>query len=131
PWLAVIFVGCLVVQVFLAGMGAFGKDGFIQHRDWAYTFGYLVLVNLIVALVGRLPRRIVGLTALALVLFALQSVLVALRESYPAIAALHAVNGFSILLVSIVIARDTWPLRKASPAPTPSPEPVVEPSSAG
>jgi len=113
PWLAWLFVACLVVQVFLAGLGAFGSsDGFAPHRAWAYTFGYIVLVNLVLAIGAGLPRRIVGLTALALVLFALQSVLVALRSTSVAIAALHPVNGFLILLVALVVARDAWALRR-------------------
>jgi Family of unknown function (DUF6220) len=129
PWLAWLFVGCLVVQVFLAGLGAFGSsDGFAPHRAWAYTFGYIVLVNLVVAIGAGLPRRIVGLTALALVLFALQSVLVALRSTSVAIAALHPVNGFLILLVALVIARDAWALRRLRPALS---EPTAEAASAG
>jgi mercuric ion transport protein len=118
PWLAWIFAGCLVVQVFLAGLGAFGTaDGFAPHRQWAYTFGYLILVNIVVAIVAGLPRRLVGLTALAAVLFILQSVLVALRDVSIGIAAIHPVNGFLILLVALVVARDATALRR-SPDPT-------------
>jgi hypothetical protein len=118
PWLALLFVACLVVQVFLAGLGAFGSsDGFEPHRSFGYTFGFLVLINLIVAIVGGLPRRLIGLSALMLVQFALQSVFVALRETSVAIAALHPVNGFLLLLVAIVVARDGWRFSRA-PATT-------------
>ena len=39
-------------------------------------------------------------------LFALQSVLVALRTELPAVAALHPLNGVAILLVSLWLARE-------------------------
>jgi cytochrome b561 len=117
-----LFVACAVVQVFLAGLGVFGlpPGDFSAHRDWGYTFGYLVLVILILALVGRLPRRMVGMSALLLVLFFLQSVLVAVRADYPAFAALHPLNGFLILLVSILLGRDGWRLVQAERTASPS-----------
>ena len=44
----------------------------------------------------------------------LQSVFVAMRTSTPAIAALHPVNGFLILLVAILLARESWAMRTAT-----------------
>ena len=119
-----LFVGCLFVQIFLAGLGVFDSaSAFETHRDFAYLFGWLTLVMLILAAVGRVSRSLLGLTALALVLFALQSVFVALRSDYPAIAALHPVNGVALLLVAIVIARRATALRAVPSSPNPSPSP--------
>jgi hypothetical protein len=100
------FVACAVGQVFLAGLGVFGVPAgdFSTHREFGYLFGWLTLVVLILAIAGRLPRRDIGLAVLLLVLFALQSVFVAIRQDYPVVAALHPLNGFLILLVGIVIA---------------------------
>jgi len=116
-----LFVACAVVQVFLAGLGVFGlpPNDFAAHRDWGYTFGYLVLIILILALVGRLPRRQVALSVLLLVLFFLQSVFVAIRGDYPSVAALHPLNGFVILLVAIILGRDGWRLVQADRAASP------------
>ncbi len=113
-----LFVACVVVQVFLAGLGVFGLPAgdFSAHRDWGFTFGYLSLIMLVLALVGRFPRRIVGLTALLFVLFTLQSILVAVRADYPTVAALHPLNGFLILLVAIVVGRESWRLVQADRA---------------
>jgi hypothetical protein len=36
------------------------------------------------------------------------------RTSNPAIAALHPVNGFLILLVALVLARESWAMRNAA-----------------
>jgi uncharacterized protein DUF6220 len=101
-----IFVLCVLVQLFLAGLGVFaGYQNFFTHRDFAYLFGWLPLVMVLVGLVGRLPRRmIVG----ALVLFglmALQSVFIAFRTQRPELAALHPVNGGVILLLGVWLAQ--------------------------
>lgn len=101
-----LFVACCVVQVFLAGLGVFDDPGaFITHREFGYAFGWLTLVLLVLAVVGRMGRRHVGLAVLMLSLMALQSVFVALRVSYPAVAALHPVNGFALMFVAISAAR--------------------------
>ncbi|HSL33361.1 MAG TPA: DUF6220 domain-containing protein [Candidatus Limnocylindrales bacterium] len=113
PAVAGLFVACAVVQVFLAGLGVFDSPtAFVTHRGFGYTFGWLTLVLLVVALTGRMPRRFVGLSVLLLVLFALQSVFVALRDDLPALAALHPVNGFFILGVAVVATRLSWLARR-------------------
>ena len=109
PIACAVFAACATVQVFLAGLGVFDDPrAFITHREFGYLFGWLTLVVLVLALVGRLPRRITGMSLLLLILFALQSVLVALRADLPAVAALHPLNGFAILALSVVTARASW-----------------------
>jgi cytochrome b561 len=66
--------------------------------------------------VGGLGRRLALLAALEFVLFILQSVFVAMRTSAPEIAALHPVNGFLILLIALVIVRESWAARALEPA---------------
>jgi hypothetical protein len=127
PIAAGLFVACAVVQVFLAGLGVFDDpSAFVTHRDFGYMFGWLVLVIIVLALVGGESRRIVGMAALLIVLFALQSVFVALRTEYPAIAALHPLNGFLILGVGIAITRGAWALRREPAAEmTQAAEPIA------
>ena len=109
PFVVAIFAACAVIQVFLAGLGVFDDPGaLITHHEFGYLFGWLTLVGLVLAIVGRLPRRIIGMSALILVLFAFQSVLVALRTDLPAIAALHPLNGFAILALAVMTARASW-----------------------
>lgn len=109
-----LFVGCLIVQVFLAGLGVFDDPrAFITHRDFGYLIGSLTLVLLVAAIVGRSGGRQIGLVVLLMVQFALQSVFVAIRSESPVVAALHPVNGFLILLVTWIIARDAWSARAA------------------
>jgi hypothetical protein len=127
PIFAAAFVACAVVQVFLAGFGVFDDPrAFITHREFGYLFGWLTLVVLVLALVGRMPRRVTGLSVLLLVLFALQSLLVAVRADLPAIAALHPLNGFAILGVGIMTARSSWRLRRESMIATAPPPQGVQ-----
>jgi mercuric ion transport protein len=113
PIVAAVFVACCLLQVFLAGLGVFDDPrSFLTHRDFGYLLGWFTLAILILALVGREPRRIVGLSVLLMVQFTLQSVFIALRADYPSIAALHPVNGFLILAVGGVIARQAWLVRR-------------------
>lgn len=113
PILAGAFVACALVQVFLAGLGVFdGPGAFATHREFGYAFGWLTLVVLVLALASRSPRPIVGGAALLLVLFALQSVFVAIRAEFPSVAALHPVNGFLIIAVGAVLARASWGRRR-------------------
>jgi hypothetical protein len=103
------FVAGLVIQVFLAGRGVFeSSERFKDHAGWGYTIGLLPILLLILAAAGRLGRRQVTYAAAMFGMFILQSVLVAMRDSQPTIAALHPVNGFAILLVAIVSARQAW-----------------------
>jgi hypothetical protein len=97
-----IFVACLVVQLFLAGLGVFaGYQNFFTHRDFGYLFGLLVLPLMILAALARLPRRFVLLSVLLFVLFAMQSVLLLFRTDAPPVAALHPLNGVLILLIAV------------------------------
>lgn len=104
-----LFVACLVVQVFLAGLGVFDDpDAFLTHRDFGYLFGWLIVVLLVAAIAGRLGRVQIGGAVLLMVLFSFQSIFVAIREDQPTIAALHPLNGFLILLVAVSLARVAW-----------------------
>ena len=58
---ASIFVACLVVQVFLAGLGVFDSpSAFITHATFGYIIEWLTLVMLLIAAFGRLGRRLMA-----------------------------------------------------------------------
>jgi hypothetical protein len=112
-----VLVVCVVVQVFLAGLGVFDDPAtFLSHASFGYVIEGLTLVVLVTALLARAGRRQVGLAVLSFLLLLLQSVFVVLRETMPAVAALHPVNGFLVLLVSIVMARAAWAAVRAATA---------------
>jgi hypothetical protein len=104
-----LLVAGLVIQVFLAGLGVFDTSaGFELHRTWGFTLELLPILILIAGLVGGMGRRPAILAIVVFLLFILQSVFVAVRDSAPFVAALHPVNGFLILLLSIWLAVDSW-----------------------
>jgi hypothetical protein len=113
PAVSGAFVACTLLQVFLAGLGVFDDPGaFVTHREFGYLIGWFTLAILVLALLGRESRTIVGLSVVLVVQFALQSVLVGLRTSQPAVAALHPVNGLLIVVVAIAVTRLAWAARR-------------------
>jgi hypothetical protein len=128
--LSFLFVGGVVVQVFLAGLGVFDSPSMFQtHASWGYLLEIIPLILLVLAAVGRLGRRQILYAAALFGMFLLQSVFVALREDLPTIAALHPVNGFAILLVGILTAREAWLSRGVAASESSAPEPAVSATS--
>ena len=109
-----ITVALLVVQVWLAGRGVFDTTGFDPHRSLGYTLSLLPIVLLVLGLLGGMGRRVALMAVAIFLLIILQSVFVALKTDQPAVAALHPVNGFLILLISIVLARESMRMRTAT-----------------
>lgn len=121
--LAWLFVAGLLYQVFLAGLGVFdSSSAFATHRDTGYTLTVVPVVLALTAFAGRFGWWQVIAALVMLGQFILQSVLVLQRDSAPAIAALHPVNGVLILLIATWLARDAWrqwgdPLLDVAPDP--------------
>lgn len=123
------FVAGVVLQVFLAGLGVFDDPAtFSVHATWGYTLEIFPLLLLALAAAGRLGRRQLIFPAALFGMFMLQSIFVALRADLPMVAALHPVNGFAILFVGIVAAREAWTARDASDSATPT---IPAPGTAG
>ena len=113
-----LFVVGLIAQVYLAGMGVFGGN-FETHVGFGYTVTWLPVLMFLFGLLGRVGRLDVGLSALLFVQGILQSVFVLQRETSPAIAALHPVNGVAMLIIGIYLGIDAWRLlRSADAQPT-------------
>jgi Family of unknown function (DUF6220) len=113
--LAWLFVVGLLVQVFLAGRGVFDSPlQFETHRDFGFALSAIPIVLLVVGIVAGVGRRLAAFAIVAFLLFILQSVLVAFRESSPMIAALHPVNGFVIVLLAIEMAREASLARRSA-----------------
>ena len=119
-----------IVQVYLAGTSIAnlgGSGNFELHRNIGYAIGLLTLLLVVLSLAGRMPLRVIGASALLLVLMAGQSVLVAMKTSTPQVAALHPVNGFLLVLVAFWVAWRTLGFIRA-PLPATPPRQMAQPT---
>jgi hypothetical protein len=103
--LAWLTMAGLALQFYLAGLGMFGATSFEMHRGIGYLLALLILLLMIVALIGRYPRRALLLSAALIVLTVVQVMLPSLRTTIPFIAALHPVNAMAMLGVTAAINR--------------------------
>jgi Mn2+/Fe2+ NRAMP family transporter len=127
---ALIAVAC-VVQIFLAGRGAFGVHGsaslddqksFDPHRALGEIIGLLAVLALLAALVYWRDKRMIGLTfALAFMAEILQHVFA--LPKHPWVAGLHALDGLAILGLSAALAHHAWRKNRSAPSEPPAPAP--------
>ncbi len=103
--LAWAFVVGVIVQVFLIGLGLFGEPGAVKlHVEFGYIlhlFPLLIVIAAAVARAGR--RRILQAVALAAIVL-VTPLLPMLRESVPALAALHPVGAMLAFGAAVVVA---------------------------
>jgi Family of unknown function (DUF6220) len=102
--LSSIFVACVIVQVFFAGMGAFGADWSL-HLTFAHFLGLPPLLMAPMAFAGRLSW---GLRLLPLGLLILIGWQYAFANAAVPAAALHPVNALLILCLSLLTAGRAW-----------------------
>jgi Mn2+/Fe2+ NRAMP family transporter len=124
---ALIAAAC-VVQIFLAGRGAFGVHGaaklddqksFDPHRALGEIIGLLAVLAFLAALIAWRNKRLIWLSlALAFMAEVLQH-LFALPK-HPWVAGLHALDGVAILGLAASLAHDAWRGTGSEPAPTPA-----------
>src|SRR6476469_2977730 len=103
-WLAWLYVGSLLIQVFLAGLAVFVDPAtFRLHVDFGrIAVGLLTLLLPIVAWLGRLSsfRLAIGI----LLFYLLQTGLPEVRASYPIVAALHPVLALVLFWLAVRLA---------------------------
>ncbi len=104
-WLARVFLAGLLLQFYLAGMALFGVSSFQPHEMLGDALAILAILFPVLALVGRLGRKRIGLSLLLLFLTIVQVLLPSLRGSASVIAALHPVNALALIGVSATIRR--------------------------
>ena len=109
---AILFVAAIVVQVVLAGLAIAnlgGSGDFSSHAEFGYTWvGLASLALVVTALLARRPRRDVGITLGLFVLYIVQTLLPAAKESMPFVAALHPLNAMVLFALAIWYARRAW-----------------------
>jgi Mn2+/Fe2+ NRAMP family transporter len=113
--IALIAAAC-VVQIFLAGRGAFGVHGsaklddqasFDPHRVLGEIIGILAVLALLAALAYWRDKRLIAVTFALAVMAEILQHLFAL-PSHPWVAGLHALDGITILALSAWLAHQAW-----------------------
>ncbi len=132
-WLAAVLFVAVVVQVGLAGYGAFHavhaadkvsitkktiENAFNAHVALGYLIVLAMLALLIVAATGRLGKGSVRWAAGILALGVLQAILGMASESTPVIGPLHTINALAIFATTGLLAHRSWARdRSAAAAP--------------
>jgi hypothetical protein len=131
-YLTSIIFAAVVVQVALAGYGAFYAvdkaddndsvsksaidHGFNAHAILGTLIVVVMLLLLIVAFAGRLGSRWVKWSAALLLLGILQIVFAAIGGAVPALGFLHAVNALAIYAAVGLMAHRAWTQRPGGEA---------------
>jgi hypothetical protein len=115
---AIVFVAAILVQVFLAGTSIAnlgGSGDFKTHIEFGYTWvGLASLAVLLTAVAAGLPRRDIAITFGMLLLYVVQTLLPAAKDSAPWVAALHPVNAMLLFAIAAWYARRAWRTRTAT-----------------
>jgi hypothetical protein len=113
-----VFLAAGVVQIFLAGLGAFrllhgaGDPALDPHRTLGFVMAGMAIVILILTLIARPgARAIVGAALLVLMTSFLQSLLAGLADNQVVFGALHATDGLLILAIPAYLY--VWSGRRA------------------
>jgi heme A synthase len=128
-WLAAVLFIAVVVQVGLAGYGAFHavhaadhrsiskktiENAFNAHVALGSIIVLVMLVLFLIALAGRLGKRNVKLSGAIVVLGILQAILGGVSESTPAIGPLHTINALAIFTTTGLLAHRTMARKRHS-----------------
>jgi uncharacterized membrane protein YhaH (DUF805 family) len=129
-WSIVVMV-MIAIQIGLAGYGAFYathkleddgssitdkvfEDGFGLHIGFGYIVFLATLVLLVLGVIAGIGKWRLGKHGLLALLLFIQVQLAWFGGSVPAIGALHPLNAFLILGISIAIVMEGWQARKTA-----------------
>lgn len=122
PVCALLLSAGLLLQIFLAGLGALSSSSYWQvHRAYGYTLMWLAFALPIFGVVGQPQRRTHVLNVLAAVLIVVQFALIwlPLALGWPnEVRGLHAVNAVVLFSITALDAAFLWRAFKAQPAAT-------------
>lgn len=107
-FMAVLFFGCVLAQIFIAGLAVRGEnDVWNAHKGWISIFQWLAVLLPITAWYARRRRAQLLLTFVPLVQIGIQYLLAGsgTARNLPVAFGFHAVNGAVLAIVAAVIAK--------------------------
>ena len=108
---ALLLVGILA-QVFMAGLGVLVDPGyFALHKSFGHAFGPVIVLMLLCAVLGRLPRGVILATLGLLLLYGLQYVF--LGAPLPFLRPFHVVDALLLFWSAARLAQETRQLLSA------------------
>lgn len=119
-----LFLIGVTLQVFLAGMVVVALQmGWADHRDLGHTLALPLVVMLVTAYLGRLPRSMKWLTWLIFGVYVIQAdVIIFMRDSMPFVSAFHPVLALVDFVLATFLVYQAWILvreaREERTAPT-------------
>jgi hypothetical protein len=104
--IAWLFPVAILVQVLFVGLSLFTSQPYWDaHISLGHMIGVLPILLVILGYLGRLPRRTIILTWLALGTYLIQAeVFAAIRADAPLFAAFHPVLAFVLFALSMIMA---------------------------
>jgi hypothetical protein len=112
--LALLLTAAIVLQVFFAGLGIFGTEGFDTHTGFGWILHTVAVVMLVLAVVGPRTGRDIGMAAALVVLMTVQIMLS--NADAAGLAALHPTLALFVLGLAGHMASRYRPRRPSVPA---------------
>ena len=108
-WLLLVFLICVAIQVFLAGLSVFADPSYIEmHISFVHLFEALPLLLILFGFLGR--DKALGITGIVLfVLISLQYVFAAVGGI---VGALHAVNALVMFGLALTMFHRAMPWKR-------------------
>jgi Family of unknown function (DUF6220) len=100
-----LFLAGVILQVFLAGLGAFKLAPWAAHGQLGWVLGIAPIVILLFAIAANAERRTVWLAVALALATAIQPELATARHTDPVLAALHPVNALLVFWLAWLVAR--------------------------
>ena len=107
-----LFLIGVTLQVFLAGMVVVALQmGWSNHRDLGHSLALPLLVMLISAYLGKLPRGMKWITWGLFAVYIIQAdVLIFMRTSLPVASAFHPVLALVDCVLAVILVYQAWRL---------------------
>lgn len=105
-----LFIACLLIQVFLAGMAVFiSPSWWAMHIMFAHIIGFLALILLAVVFLGRFQQKVLASAGMIVFLVLMQGITIHLSHipNLSLTAAFHPVNALLLFWVATSTAWKT------------------------
>lgn len=108
-WLSIIFLFCILLQVFFAGLAIFVNPvNWTKHTAFIHLFEFIPVLMFITAFVGKLPRWAIGHSAGLFGVIFIMYFTANITPAIPWAAALHPVIAIVLFWMSVKTVPKVW-----------------------